>query len=293
MFNLLRMDLYRMKRSKSVYVCFFTMLAVIFLCYLLVYLLGTPEGRKVADRIGMLTVYDSEGHVVSDPEMKMVMMEEGEDLLEDANLLEMFRDSDMRGGLHNILFGIAVALFVCGDYKGGSMKNIMALHRNRWPYIGSKLIAVGILDFLYLVLGFGFNCLMNLLFGNMLPFGSWGDILFYLAWIWPVTMAFAALIIALCVFTRSITIGVLGAVLGKRPCGDDGLYFLRLFPFERLGEIYALSCHKQRSLVLCLAGGSAVPGHRAGVPGGLFRGVHCLAHQAGHLNAECAAPFAG
>nr|WP_300680465.1 ABC transporter permease [uncultured Acetatifactor sp.] len=214
MFNLLRMDLYRMKRSKSVYVCFFTMLAVIFLCYLLVYLLGTPEGRKVADRIGMLTVYDSEGHVVSDPEMKMVMMEEGEDLLEDANLLEMFRDSDMRGGLHNILFGIAVALFVCGDYKGGSMKNIMALHRNRWPYIGSKLIAVGILDFLYLVLGFGFNCLMNLLFGNMLPFGSWGDILFYLAWIWPVTMAFAALIIALCVFTRSITIGVLGAVLG-------------------------------------------------------------------------------
>lgn len=214
MFNLLRMDLYRMKRSKSVYVCFFTMLAVIFLCYLLVYLLGTPEGRKVADRIGMLTVYDSEGHVVSDPEMKMVMMEEGEDLLEDANLLEMFRDSDMKGGLHNILFGIAVALFVCGDYKGGSMKNIMALHRNRWPYIGSKLIAVGILDFLYLVLGFGFNCLMNLLFGNMLPFGSWGDILFYLAWIWPVTMAFAALIIALCVFTRSITIGVLGAVLG-------------------------------------------------------------------------------
>ena len=214
MFNLLRMDLYRMKRSKSVYVCFVSMLGVIVLCYLMIYLLVTPEGQKTAEKIGMLTVYDSDGNVISDPEMRMAMIEEGNSLLEGVDLLDMFRESNMDGGVYNVLFGIAVALLVCADYKGGAMKNIMSLHRNRWPYIGNKLMAAGILDFVYLVLSFGFNCLVNLLFGNMVPFGSWGDILFYLAWAWLVSLAFGALIIALCVLTRSVTVGVLGAVLG-------------------------------------------------------------------------------
>lgn len=214
MFNLLRMDLYRMKRSKSVYVCFVSMLGVIVLCYLMIYLLVTPEGQKTAEKIGMLTVYDSEGNVISDPEARTAMMKEGNSLLEEVDLLEMFRESDMNGGMYNVLFGIAVALLVCADYKGGAMKNIMALHRNRWPYIGSKIMAAGILDFLYLVLSFGFNCLVNLLFGRMVPSGSWGDIMFYLAWAWVVSLAFGALIIALCVLTRSVTVGVLGAVLG-------------------------------------------------------------------------------
>lgn len=214
MFNLLRMDLYRMKRSKSVYVCFISILGVIVLCYLMVYLLGTPEGLKTAEKLGMLTVYDSDGNVISDPEMRMAMIEEGNSLLEGVDLLDMFRESNMDGGVYNVLFGIAVALLVCADYKGGAMKNIMSLHRNRWPYIGNKLMAAGILDFVYLVLSFGFNCLVNLLFGNMVPFGSWGDILFYLAWAWLVSLAFGALIIALCVLTRSVTVGVLGAVLG-------------------------------------------------------------------------------
>ena len=209
MFNLLRMDLYRMKRSKSVYVCFFSMLVVIFICYGMVYLMGTPEGQKTAKKIGMLTVYDSQGNVVSDSEMT-AMLEEGESLLEGVDLLEMFREADIDGGMYHVLFGIAVALFVCADYNGGAMKNIMALHRNRWPYIGSKLMAAGILNLLYLILGFGFNCLMNLLFGKMVPPADWGSILFYLAWVWLVSMAFAALIIALCVLTRSTTVGVLG-----------------------------------------------------------------------------------
>lgn len=213
MFNLLRMDLYRLKRSKSVYVCFASMLAGIFLCYLMIYLLGTPEGQKTAEKIGMLPEQGLEEQSVTNVEI-VTMLEEGEELLEGINLLDMFRESYMDGGMYNVLFGLAVALFVCADYKGGAMKNIMSLHRNRWPYIGSKLISAGILNILYLVLGFTFNCLMNLMFGRMVPSVSWSSVLFYLSWVWLVSMAFAAMIIALCALSRSTTVGVLGAVLG-------------------------------------------------------------------------------
>lgn len=199
MFNLLRMDLYRIKRSKSFYICFACILATIFLSYLLVYLLATPGGQDTALKIGM---------------MDMSELEEGKSMIEGMDLLAMFREANMDGGMYSLILGIAVTLLVCGDYQGGFVKNIMPLHRERWTYIASKLIAAGILNFLYLTLSFASNVLMNVLFSRMVPGGDWKGTLFYLGWAWMVTTGFAALIILLCVLSRSTTIGVVGAVLG-------------------------------------------------------------------------------
>ncbi len=198
MFNLLRMDFYRIKRSKFIYVCFACILALIFLCYLMVWLMATPEGQDTAVKIGLLELSE---------------LEEGRSLLEGTDLLAMFRESAMDGGAYNLIFGIAVALLVCGDYQQGFMKNIMPLHRERWTYIGSKLMASAILNLLYLVASYAFTALMNLVFGGMVPWADLGGTLFYLGWAWVLTTGFAALIILLCVLSRSTTIGVLGAVL--------------------------------------------------------------------------------
>ena len=48
----------------------------------------------------------------------------------------------------------------------------------------------------------------------MVPASDWRATLFYLGWAWVLTTGFAALIILLCVLSRSTTIGVLGAVFG-------------------------------------------------------------------------------
>lgn len=199
MFNLLCMDLYRIKRSKFAYVCFGCLLGVIFLSYLMVWLMATPKGQETALKLGMLVHNE---------------LEEGRALLAEADVLAMFRESGMDGGMYSLIFGVAVALLVCGDYQGGFMKNIMSLHRQRQVYIGSKLMAAGILNFLYLALGFAFNMLMNQLFQHMVPASDWRATLFYLGWAWVLTTGFAALIILLCVLSRSTTIGVLGAVFG-------------------------------------------------------------------------------
>ena len=54
MFNLLSMDLYRVKRSKSVYVCFLLLAAATVLVYGIMWLLETPQGQEIALRIGLL-----------------------------------------------------------------------------------------------------------------------------------------------------------------------------------------------------------------------------------------------
>lgn len=198
MFNLLHMDLYRARKSKSVYVCLGIQLLAIVISFGVLWLMTTPQGHAYSVRIGMLTVEDTK---------------EMTDTLDGVDILLMFRQICMSGGMHNVVFGIWVMLFVCMDFQGGFIKNVMALHQNRWNYIGSKLMTAGIVNFCYLSLQFLFTVLVNRLFGNMVSGAGWGDIGFYLTWAWLLTTAFSALLILICIQTRSTAAGAVAAVL--------------------------------------------------------------------------------
>lgn len=198
MFNLLRMDLYRMKRSRSAYVCLGLLLLATVLTYGLFWLMFSPQGQSFAIRIGMLTSEDGQEFL---------------SMLDGVDTLIIFRQIGLDGGLYNVIFGIWVMLFVCMDYQSGYIKNIMALHQNRWSYIGSKLFTAAIVDILYLIIQYMFVLLMNRLFGNLVPYAGAGDVLFYVSWAWLLTTAFSGLIIMVCVCTRSVAAGALAAVL--------------------------------------------------------------------------------
>lgn len=198
MFNLLSMDLYRVKRSKSVYVCFLLLAAATVLVYGIMWLLETPQGQEIALRIGLLVPQE---------------LTEAESILDGIDSLGFFRQICLDGGMYNVVFGIWVMLFICADFQSGFIKNIMALHQNRWNYIGSKVMTAWIVDFCYLVLNLLAVLLLNRMCGDMVPYAGWTEILFYLSWIWFVTTAFAALIIFICVLTRSVAAGSLAAFL--------------------------------------------------------------------------------
>lgn len=197
MLNLLRMDLYRMKRGKSVYVCLGILLMGIMATLCMVWLMGTPRGQETAMRLGMFTAEDLAGL----------------DVMEGVDTLVMLRGTGMDGGTHNLVFGIWVMLFVCMDYQSGFVKNIMAVHQNRWNYVASKILTAGIVNIGYLVIQYLFVLLMNRLLGNMAPCSALGDVIFYLSWAWLVTTAFAALVIMVCVWTRKVVAGALAVVL--------------------------------------------------------------------------------
>ncbi len=196
MLNLLRMDLYRMWRSKSVYVCLACLLAMAVVCYGLVWLMGTPQGQQAAMRIGILEEEDAEAA-----------------MLEGVDTLVMYRQTCMDGGMYSVVLGIWVMLFVCMDYQSGFLKNIMAIYKNRWNYVGSKVLTAGLLNFVYLLLQLFFILLLNRLFGNMVPYTGAKSLLFYLSWVWLLTTAFAAMVILISVWTRSVAAGALMAVL--------------------------------------------------------------------------------
>lgn len=198
MLNLIRMDLYRMVRSKSLYVSLAFILFSVLACYGLIYLLGTPQGQRTAVSIGMLQEED---------------LEEASHILDGVDSLVFYRQSSLDGGAYNTIFGIVIALFLCMDFQSGYIKNVMALHRRRFEYVFSKLITAGIVSLFYLSAAFGVNALTNRLFGTMVPYAGWKDNLFYLSWVWIMTTAFAALVILACVFTRNTAAGVLTAVL--------------------------------------------------------------------------------
>lgn len=198
MFNLLRMDLYRIKRSKSLPICLGILFFAAISIFTLLWLLAVPEGQVIALKIGMMTPDDKKTASI---------------ILNDIDILTLFRQISLDGGLYSVILGIWVMLFICSDYQNGFIKNIMALYSNRWLYLGSKLLAVGIVDLCYLVFHFGFTLLLNYLFGTIVPYTKIKDVLFYLAWAWLLTMAFSALIILICICTRSIAAGSFGAIL--------------------------------------------------------------------------------
>lgn len=211
MFNLLRMDLYRMRRSKSVYVCLGILLMMIVATLCMIWLVATPQGQETAIRIGMFTAED--------------LAQEG-DVMAGVDTLVMLRQTSLDGGMYNLVFGIWVMLFVCMDYQSGFIKNVMAVHQNRWNYVASKIATAGIVNFFYLAAQYVFVLVMNKLLGNMAPQSAFGDVLFYLTWAWLLTVAFAALTILVCVWTRSVAAGALTAVLLGTGAVQGPLYAL-------------------------------------------------------------------
>ncbi len=200
MFNMLRMDFYRLIRSKTIYVCLILLVTMCFLCYGMVWLAVTPEGRAAAERMGMTPFLE----VADDPDSPA---------LGQYDSLSMFREIGMDGGAYTSILGVFMALFVCMDFHSGFIKNTLSLHRERRKYIGGKILLAGLTNLCVLLLLWCVSLLMNLLFGNMLPLAEPGDTLFYLTWAWLNTTAFLSLMVLIASFTRSGSASVTAALL--------------------------------------------------------------------------------
>lgn len=200
MFNMLRMDFYRLIRSKAIYICFAILVAACFLCYWMIWLASTPAGQAAAEKIGMTGILYMDG-------------EFNTTVLEQYDSLNMFREIGMDGGAYSSILGVFTALFVCTDFHSGFVKNTLSLHRRRWKYIGCKILLAGLVNLCVLLLLFGISLLMNLFFGSMLPLAGLGDTLFYLTWAWLNTTAFLALVVLISSFTRGAAASVTAVLL--------------------------------------------------------------------------------
>ena len=197
MFNLVRMDIRRLFRSRGFYIML---------------------GVTVALIAGVILLLS----VVSDPKAMDAMQAKGADIdeidrQESAAIRTMpqleFTYECLGSGFLLVITGIGVTLFVNGDFSSGCIKNICFARPNRRDYVFSKILLTGIYSGILTVLGVLITLICPVLFGMRLTAAPVTALLQYTFWLWLPHWVFGLLALALVLLTRSSTLGILMAVI--------------------------------------------------------------------------------
>lgn len=199
MLNLLRMDLYRLFRSKGFYICagclVFTQLLV----------LGVP-------------------YVLANPALREFIIQQGATItgdvaeLKSASILDLFHQGNVSGGFFSVTLGILASLFICIDFESGFIKNILTAHENKWDYILSKTSCFMLVNLMYLAITYLFCLGLNILGRGFFASVPLPNVLLYLISAWMINNGFTALTMLICIITRNKAFGVAAAI-----CLDGGL----------------------------------------------------------------------
>lgn len=222
MLNLFRMNVYRLLRSKSVYICLGILVFTHVLAYLLLYVLTNPAATYFLSQNELII-----GDVVADGQMELA----------NSPFLEIFRQASIAGGAFACFAGIVSSLFICSDFSSGFIKNMVCAHENKWDYILSKICSLCLLNFVYLAVAFVTTLFFNILFAGFFSYSSLADTGFYLFTIWMLQNGFSSLILLISVLTRNIGAAITGVLI---LCGGVIVSLLHallgLFGFEWLME---------------------------------------------------------
>ena len=193
MFNMLRMDLLRLLKSRSFKVILLVTAGMVLMVSLLAAMVSDPE-----------TLDEMEASGAEIEEIDRQMSEEIRNLTQ----LDLAHET-LGGGFLLIIVGIGVTLFVHGDFSSGFIKNTCCVQPRRIRYVLSKALAVGVYSGIITLLGVVLILLTPYLF-NMRPVPSpVPAIVQYLFWMWLPHWAFGLMALALVLLTRSTTLGII------------------------------------------------------------------------------------
>lgn len=219
MLNLLRMDLYRLFRSKAFYICLGIIAFTTLFTFGMMYIFTNPDMMQRAAEWGM-----DISQVYTDAKMQKAFSH--------TTLSDIFQQTNINGGMLLVITSILAVIFFCSEHSGGFIKNIMASHTNKWDYVLSKLLCLSIINFLYLASTYLLDVVLNALVGNYFQNNALPDTLLYLLTLWIVSNGFSALTILVCVCTRSLAASMVTAIVIS-----SGLIVLILSPLLGLFHV--------------------------------------------------------
>lgn len=217
MFNVVRMDLYRMLRAMS------TKILVMFVLMFSVFCVTMTKEDINIIKEDMV----EQGVVPEKPELSAgVAGEESMDFsigvysqsspewVNGKIKFPEFLESQLASGLFLVLCAIFVALFVHAEQKHGYVKNIAGQLPNKWMLVCSKLVAVAAqMALMFLVICVAMFVTGKIVFGEKMVLDSVLDTLKVVGIQYLLHMGFASVIIALCMVFRSaalsMTVGIL------------------------------------------------------------------------------------
>ena len=198
MFNLLRMDLRRLFRTRSFYIVLAVTAGFLVLMVAMVAAVTDPEKLDALQSTGMVVV-------------------EGDD----RQMAEEIRSMTQLSFIHECLGSgfllmmtcIGVTLFVNGDFSSGYVKNICFARPRRREYVTSKVLLAGVYSAAVVILGVLISLVSPVLLGLHLMSSPMGSVLQYVFWLWLPHWAFGLMGLALVLLTRSSTLGIILAVV--------------------------------------------------------------------------------
>lgn len=120
----------------------------------------------------------------------------------DANIL-------LGAGLMTCVVGMVAAQVVCSELDSGWARTVLSARRGRLAWAGEKCLFVALLSAFYLLVGFGFDVVGQLIAGYpVLNPESVAQIVGWLACLWLVTTAWAEIIVLVCCVFRSKSLGI-------------------------------------------------------------------------------------
>ena len=137
MFNLLRMDLRRLFKTRSFYIILGVTAGLILMVVLLTAVVSDPE---------TLDYVDVHGGEIDDIDLRM------SEEIRNMTQLDLAYEV-LGGGFLLVIAGIGVTLFVSGDFTSGFVKNICCAQPRRVHYVLSKALAAGVYSAVITLLG--------------------------------------------------------------------------------------------------------------------------------------------
>lgn len=197
MFNLLKMDLRRLFRTRSFYIVLAVTAGFLLLMVFMFAAVANPERLDAMEQSGVVVV-EGDDFQMAEEIRAMSQLE--------------FAHECSGSGILLIMVCIGVTLFVHGDFSSGYVKNI-CFARRRWEYVLAKALLAGVYSGALVLVGILVSVAGPVLFGLRLAGSPAADILLYAFWLWLPHWAFGLLGLGLVVLTRGSTLGIIMAVV--------------------------------------------------------------------------------
>ena len=193
MFNILRMDLRRLFKSRS----FYMILGITALLLIMV----TVMARSLSDP-ETLAAMEEQGAEIDESDRMM------SEYIQNMSQLDFMHES-LGSGFLLVMAGIGMTLFTGGDFSSGYVKNICFVRPRCRDYVLSKLLLAGVYSGVLTVLSILMALLGPILAGLRLAASPLPQLLWYAALLWLPCWAFSLMALALVLLTRTTTLGII------------------------------------------------------------------------------------
>ena len=197
MFNLVKMDIRRLFKSRNFYIMLAVTAGLLMMLVCLVAMVADPEN---------MDALQAQGAEITEEDLEMSQQ------IHNMSSLDFIHEC-LRSGFLLIITGIGMSIQVSGDFSSGYIKNICFARPRRRDYVISKILMAGVYSAAITVAGIVFALASSFLFGLRPAASPILSVLQYAFWRWLPCWAVGLMALSLAALTRSSVLGITLSVL--------------------------------------------------------------------------------